>query len=96
MSIAGAVTVRKALKPKQRRVLGLAVTPPKLHVPMPNNGAVLSSLARNLPTDIDSLASGVSKTGRQVGRAGKQLGKVATDIQRAGETTERLGKLLAK
>jgi uncharacterized protein (UPF0210 family) len=63
---------------------------------MPKNGAVLSSLTKNLPTDFDSLASGVRKTGKQVGRAGKQLGKVAADIQRAGETTERLGKLLAK
>lgn len=46
--------------------------------------------------DLNSVASGLSKAGQQVVRTGEQLGKVATDIQRAGETTERVGKLLSE
>lgn len=96
MSIAGVVTVRKALKPKQRKVLGIHVSPPRLHVPIPMDGSLLGAVTKNLPNDFDSLADSVSKAGKQVGRAGQELGKIATDMQKAGETTERIGKLLAK
>jgi hypothetical protein len=96
VGIAGALRVRKARKPKQRKRLGVHVSPLRVRVPMPIDGSVLGAVTKNLPTDIDSLAHGVSKTGKQVSLAGKQLGKIAIDIQRAGETTDRIGKLMAK
>jgi hypothetical protein len=38
----------------------------------------------------------VSKAGHAIDRTGELLSKIAIDIQTAGETTERVGKLLAK
>jgi hypothetical protein len=52
--------------------------------------------SRATKLDVNAMANGVKRTGQQVGRAGEQLGKIAGDIQRAGQTAERVGRLLAK
>jgi hypothetical protein len=93
-ALAGSVAVGKKLKPKRRKFnLGPVTLPkvgpgslPKVHVKTP----------KDLDLDLDSVAGGLSKAGKRVGRTGEQLGKLAIDIQRAGETTERVGKILAK
>ncbi|MBV9424664.1 MAG: hypothetical protein JOZ98_17265 [Solirubrobacterales bacterium] len=74
----------------------MRISRPMPHISMPTNGSALSSLAKHLPNDLDSFADGVRKAGKQVGRTGKRLGEIASDIQQAGETTERVGKLLSK
>jgi hypothetical protein len=83
-AVAGGVAVRKALRPRRQTIDLRGVGWPKLHVAPPK-----------VP-DMNSVAKGVSKAGEQVGRTGEQLGRIAGDIQKAGETTERIGKLLRK
>ncbi len=83
-AVAGGVAVRKVLRPRRNTIDLRAVGWPKLHVASPK-----------VP-DMNSVAKGVSKAGEQVGRTGEQLSRIAGDIRKAGETTERIGKLLAK
>ena len=83
-AVAGGIAVGKALRPTRHVIDLRAVRWPKLRVASPK-----------LP-DMNSVAKGVSKAGEQVGRTGEQLSKIAGDIQKAGETTERIAKLLAK
>jgi hypothetical protein len=44
----------------------------------------------------DEIAKGLSSTGKHVGQAGRQLRDLAAEIQQAGETAERVGKVLSK
>jgi hypothetical protein len=83
-AVAGGVAFGKALRPRRHTIDLRAVGWPKLNVVSPK-----------LP-DMTSVAKGVSKAGEQVGRTGEQLARIAGDIQKAGQTTERIGKLLAK
>jgi hypothetical protein len=83
-AVAGGLAVGKALRPKRRTIDLRHVAWPKLPMTPPN-----------MP-DVHSVAKGLSKAGQQVGRTGEQLAKIGGDVQNAGETTERIGKLLAK
>ena len=98
-AIASATALIRTLRPKPRKVLGIPVRRTTLHGPnskqteltikaLPKNTSRLTEL------DLDTAARTIARTGRQLARAGKRAGKLASDIERAGQTTERVGKLL--
>ncbi len=107
-AIAGSVALGKALKPKRRKVNLGPVSLPKIGADslrkigsdnLPKLGSVsLPNVRIKTPKvmDVDWVGSSLITVGQQVGRTGEQLCKVCTDVQRAGETTERVGKLLSK
>jgi hypothetical protein len=100
-AIASATALIRTLQPKPRRVLGIPVRRAKLQAPnSKQTGLTIKALTKNTSRltdlDLDTAARTIAHTGRQLARAGKQAGKLAGDIERAGQTTERVGKLLAR
>ena len=100
-AIASATALIRTLRPKPRKILGIPVGRAKLQAPNSKQTeltikALAKNTARLTELDLDAAARTIAHAGRHLARAGKQAGKVASDIERAGQTTERVGKLLAR
>ncbi len=100
-AIASATALIRTLRPKPRKVLGIPVRRAKMQAPNSKQTELtIKALTRNTSRltelDLDTAARTIARTGRQLARAGKQAGKLASDIERAGQTTERVGKLLTR
>jgi hypothetical protein len=100
-AIASATALIRAVRPKPRKVLGIPVRRTKMQAPNFKQTeltikALTNNTSRLTGVDPHTAARTITRAGRQLARAGKQAGTLASDIERAGQTAERVGKLLAR